>query len=193
MKRLMVILAACMVFSAVVVGAAGLFMNGASGLMADSKQIQNKAVEVVKENVAQAAPAGFSEESARQAAARMVPSTATYVGGHYDDGDYEMKFYDNSARTEYEVSVSVSTNKVRKFSMEVQGVWGSSNVVLSENDARNVVLREYPQATVNFVKLDRDDGVYEYEAKFSLSDGSGEMKINPETGRILEKEIRYWN
>ena len=41
------------------------------------------------------------------------------------------------------------------------------------------------------LKLDREHGLYEYEVKFSASGLRGEMNINPETGVVLDKEVKY--
>lgn len=41
------------------------------------------------------------------------------------------------------------------------------------------------------VELDRGDGLYEYEADFYTPEVRGEMKFNPETGTVIEKEIKY--
>ena len=50
---------------------------------------------------------------------------------------------------------------------------------------------EYPNASFHKVKLDMDDGLYEYELKFTTSELRGEMVLNPETGAVIEKELRY--
>lgn len=36
-----------------------------------------------------------------------------------------------------------------------------------------------------------DDGLYEYELKFTTPELRGEMVLNPETGAVIEKELRY--
>ena len=46
-------------------------------------------------------------------------------------------------------------------------------------------------ATFTKVKLDSDDGLYEYELKFYTPELRGEMKFNPENGALMEKELKY--
>lgn len=75
--------------------------------------------------------------------------------------------------------------------MDAQTVIGSTQVVLSAADVQNLVLKEFPNATFTKVKLDRDDGLYEYELKFYTPELRGEMKFNPENGALIEKELKY--
>ena len=63
--------------------------------------------------------------------------------------------------------------------------------MLSAADAQAVVTGEYPNASFHKVKLDMDDGLYEYELKFVTPELRGEMVLNPETGAVIEKELRY--
>lgn len=51
--------------------------------------------------------------------------------------------------------------------------------------------KEFPNAVFTKVDLDRDKGLYEYELDFYTAEVRGEMKFNPETGAVLEKEIKY--
>ena len=75
--------------------------------------------------------------------------------------------------------------------MEEQTALGSHKIVLSVNDVQNLVRKEFPNAVFTKVELDRGDGLYEYEADFYTPEVRGEMKFNPETGTVIEKEIKY--
>ena len=48
-----------------------------------------------------------------------------------------------------------------------------------------------PDALVDFVVLDQDDGLYEYKLAFHTETYYGVLKLNPETGAILEYEHDY--
>ena len=104
---------------------------------------------------------------------------------------YDVKFYDNKTNTAYEIEVLRNGGKVREFKMEAQTVLGSPKIVLSVNDVQNLVRKEFPNAVFTKVELDRGDGLYEYEADFYTPEVRGEMKFNPETGTVIEKEIKY--
>ncbi len=135
--------------------------------------------------------AGFTMADAQSMAAKLVPTSATHVGTQEDFDEYEFKFFDSTTVTSYEVEVSKFTQAVKEYKMEAEMAMGSRNIVLSAADAQAVVTSEYPNASFHKVKLDMDDGLYEYELKFVTPELRGEMVLNPETGAVLEKELRY--
>ncbi len=135
--------------------------------------------------------AGFTMADAQSMAAKLVPASATHVGTQEDFDEYEFKFFDSTTVTSYEVEVSKFTQAVKEYKMEAEMAMGSRNIVLSAADAQAVVTSEYPNASFHKVKLDMDDGLYEYELKFVTPELRGEMVLNPETGAVLEKELRY--
>lgn len=59
------------------------------------------------------------------------------------------------------------------------------------DQVRELVLQSYPNAHIRSIKLDEDHGYYEYEVKFTTPEFRGEVKINPETGQIFEREHKY--
>ncbi len=137
----------------------------------------------------------ISAEQARSIAAQWVPAGSTHLVTK-DEGlefipHYDVKFYDNKTNTAYEVEVLKNGGKVREFKMEAKTVIGSPKIVLSANDVQNLVRKEFPNAVFTKVDLDRDKGLYEYELDFYTAEVRGEMKFNPETGAVLEKEIKY--
>ena len=84
-----------------------------------------------------------------------------------------------------------STGAIKEYSMDIKPMMGSRKVALSAADAKNVVLKDYPQAAFTKVELDSDDGLYEYEVKFTAPGLRGSYTINPETGVVYEKELKY--
>ena len=125
----------------------------------------------------------INADQARSIAAQWVPAGSTHLvtkdESHKYAAYYEVKFYDNATNTEYEVEVDAQT------------VLGSPRVVLSAADVQDLVRKEFPNATFTKVKLDSDDGLYEYELKFYTPELRGEMKFNPENGALMEKELKY--
>ena len=112
--------------------------------------------------------AAFTSADAQSMAAKLVPASATHVA-----------------------EISKLTQSVKEYKMEARTILGSRNIVLSAADAQAVVTKEYPNASFHKVKLDMDDGLYEYELKFTTPELRGEMVLNPETGAVIEKELRY--
>lgn len=135
--------------------------------------------------------AGFTMADAQSMAAKLVPASATHVGTHEDFDEYEFKYFDNGTATSYEVEISKFSQAVKEYKMEARTVMGSTKATLRASDAQAIVLKEYPNATFHKVKLDMDDGLYEYELKFVTPELRGEMVLNPETGAVIEKELRY--
>ena len=135
--------------------------------------------------------AAFTSADAQSMAAKLVPASAAHVGTQEDFNEYEFKFFDNGTATSYEVEISKLTQSVKEYKMEARTILGSRNIVLSAADAQEVVTKEYPNASFHKVKLDMDDGLYEYELKFTTPELRGEMVLNPETGAVIEKELRY--
>lgn len=137
----------------------------------------------------------ISADQARSIAAQWVPAGSTHLvtkdESHKYAAYYEVKFYDNATNTEYEVEVQKNGGAVKEFSMDAKTVIGSSRVVLSAADVQELVRQEFPNAVFTKVKLDHDDGLYEYELKFSTPELRGEMKFNPENGALMEKELKY--
>ena len=120
--------------------------------------------------------AAFTAADAQSMAAKLVPASATHVGTQEDFNEYEFKFFDNGTATSYEVEISKLTQSVKEYKMEARTILGSRNIVLSAADAQAVVTK---------------DGLYEYELKFTTPELRGEMVLNPETGAVIEKELRY--
>ena len=63
---------------------------------------------------------------------------------------------------------------------------------MSAQDAENIVLKEYPGATIHRVDRDYDDGRRVYEVDFRTdSIWDGELTIDADTGKILERKEKY--
>jgi len=105
----------------------------------------------------------------------------------------EYKSYGQDSEQAYAAIEEVLKNggAVKEFKMDAQTVLGSPRVVLSAADVQDLVRKEFPNATFTKVKLDSDDGLYEYELKFYTPELRGEMKFNPENGALMEKELKY--
>lgn len=137
----------------------------------------------------------ISADQARAIAAKYVPAGSSHIVTvnelHKYHPYYEVKFFDNATSTEYEVEVYQNGGAVKEFSMDAKAAIGSTKVALSQEDVKNIVLKEFPGAAITKLKLDTDDGLYEYEVKFYAAGLRGEITLNPETGAVLDKEVKY--
>ena len=133
--------------------------------------------------------AALSAEGAKDIAAKAVPASAVFLAVETDSDEYEVKFKDENGKTLYSVDVSKAASKVTEVKTKNIFESGSVNVSLSEQDVMNIVKQAYPDATITKVKLDRDNGLYEYEVKFVTPLVWGEVELNPQTGAVLETEL----
>lgn len=131
-------------------------------------------------------------DALQQLAAPYLPEGVEYLSRERDDGLQELKFWSEKEQATYEVKIDADTNEVKKVSMEVRADRGSRNVTLTEDDVRKAVATLFPEATVDSIRLERDDGLQEYEARFTAPGYSGQIKLNPETGAVLEYEVDYF-
>lgn len=137
----------------------------------------------------------INADQAKAIAAKYVPADSTYLVTlnelHKYHPFYEVKFYHNPTNTEYEVKVYQNGGAIKELSMDANALVGSSRVVLAADNIKAMVQKEYPGAVITKLELDRDDSLYEYEVEFRAAGLRGEMTINPETGAVLDKEIKY--
>lgn len=142
---------------------------------------------------ASAFAAEIGAQQAKDIAVKVVPASASYIVTENDieDKNYDVKFYDSAKAIEYEVEVSRLSGKITEWKMDMEREVGSNNVALSEADAKAIVQKEVPDAKIKSVRLELDNGLKEYEVKFENKELRGEMHINPETGKVIEKDFWY--
>lgn len=139
---------------------------------------------------AMAAGKTLTSGAAKTIAAKYAPKNAQYISTERDDGVYEVTFLDKSKNEKHELDISISTKKLVQYSTDKIGKSGSNKVKLSTSQAKAVVLKEIPKATITSVVLDKDDYIKDYDVKFKTSSYTGSMEINPETGLVLEREFK---
>ena len=139
--------------------------------------------------------ASITADEALVIAQKQVPASSTHIVTKVEMSKinpyYEVEFYDTSTSTQYEIDVLQANGAIKEFSMDAKALLGSKNVTLSKNDVEAIVKKEYPEAVFKKIELDIDNGLYEYEVKFTAPGVRGEYTLNPETGVIMEKELKY--
>ena len=119
-----------------------------------------------------------------------------------DDGriEYEIEFYVGS--TEYDYSIDAKTGAILERDIDREEVTPTtkpaattkketqSNSFISVSKAKAIALSHagVSENNVSFkkVKLEKDDGVYEYEVEFYVGNWEYEYSINAKTGKILD-------
>ena len=120
----------------------------------------------------------------------------------YDDGvqEYEVTFY--VGNREYDYDIDASTGTIRSFDSEIEDDYNiasapsatraatsaSSGATITEADAKQIALDHAGVSESETermrVKLDRDDGVQEYEVNFYVGNREYDYDINAATGEI---------
>lgn len=130
-------------------------------------------------------------DAAVAAAKAEVPANSQIINSYVDDGKYNVHFKDANG-DRYEVEVSTLTNKVLEVEIDRMVRTESRNVVITPEQAKEVVLKAYPDAKNVSVFTDRDDHKVEYEVYFSTDKFRGQADVNPETGALGDVELRYY-
>ncbi|MBQ7868601.1 MAG: PepSY domain-containing protein [Clostridia bacterium] len=126
------------------------------------------------------------DETARS----VVPEGAEMTRTEKDDGMNVYHFRTvNGDR--YEVTVDPQATVIQRVEMDAVNDRGGSSVVLTQADAETEVLKLYPEASIHFVTLDKDDGRYSYKVHLSTNESSGWVELNAETGALLESDFFY--
>ncbi|MEY8321344.1 PepSY domain-containing protein [Lachnospiraceae bacterium 46-61] len=133
----------------------------------------------------------LTAEQARNIALSYVPEGSIYFNTKQDYNKFEIKLYNQKDQTFYEIDINKTTQKMTSFESESQNNFGSIKVALTEQNVKDIVLKEIPQAQFITTYLDRDDGLQKYKISFYTSNTTGVYKINPENGMILEREIKF--
>lgn len=117
--------------------------------------------------------------------------TFAYVELEYDNGrwEYEVEFYRNS--TEYDYEIDASTGKILSYDYDAEHYTPGSQTgdLISESKAKSIALDHAgltsSQVTFVRVKLDYDDGRWEYEVEFYRNNTEYDYEIDASTGKIL--------
>ena len=133
--------------------------------------------------------AGFTAAQARELAKKQVPSGCTYLKTELDDGYYEVEYYLESKSEKHEVKISTASQKIVSYKTDRDGK-GSAQVSLSKAQAKKLVTDEISGAEIVDTLLESDDGLKEYKIRFKTDSLYGSYEINPNSGAILEREIK---
>lgn len=141
--------------------------------------------------VTQIFAAALTSEQAKNIALTYVPEGSIAIGTKEEYNQFEIKLYHQKDQTAYEIDINKTTQKVTSFESKSQCHIGGIQVTLTEEQAKNVVLQEIPQAQFVGAYLEWDDGMQEYKISFYTPEIQGKYQINAQNGMIVERDIKF--
>lgn len=140
----------------------------------------------------------ITEEEAKAIAfqnAQVVPEevTAIRVKRDIDDGIpvYDVEFYVQNKEYDYEIQAADGAILSVDYDVEEEFQANpSATGVISEAEAKQIILNRLPEATEQniYIRLDNDDGIQEYEGEVVINNTKYEFEINAQTGEITNWE-----
>lgn len=129
------------------------------------------------------------KEKAIKKATEQVPANSQMLMA-VDKGSYsKVKFYNKDKDETYEVEIDHTTQGVKEFKSEKVSLRGSNTIKLNNEAIKKIVLKEYPNAEILNISLDKGGWLQEYEVTLTNDNMIGELEINPETGVILKRDF----
>ena len=142
--------------------------------------------------VAFAAPAKSHQQTIIDAARAEVPAAAVFYGYKEEDGEAVLNFRDNDNYLEYEVEVVLATAKVKEVEIKGSNIAGSTMMVKTPEDIRQIVLEAYPDARNIVIETEKEGNNVHYEVEFVTARYKVEADMNPVTGAFAKRELEYF-
>lgn len=141
--------------------------------------------------VAFAAPAKSHQQMVIDAARAEVPA-AVFYGYKEEDGEAVLNFRDNDNYLEYEVEVVLATTKVKEVEIKGSNIAGSTMMVKTPEDIRQIVLEAYPDARNIVIKTEKEGNNVHYDVEFVTARYKVDADMNPVTGAFAKRELEYF-
>lgn len=135
--------------------------------------------------------AAVTKESARETASRIVPEDSVFQYTEQCREAFEVVYYSEGEKTYYAVGVSIFTGEVSAVSSVAADDKGSREAVLTEEQVKEIVTSDAGEVAVDELALDTVAGRKKYKVQCTGEDFEASYVINPESGRILEKRVRF--
>lgn len=142
--------------------------------------------------VAFAAPAKSHQQMVIDAARAEVPAAAVFYGYKEEDGEAVLNFRDNDNYLEYEVEVILATTKVKEVEIKGSNIAGSTMMVKTPEDIRNIILEAYPDARNIVIETEKEGNNVHYDVEFITARYKVEADMNPVTGAFAKRELEYF-
>ena len=142
--------------------------------------------------VAFAAPAKSHQQMVIDAARAEVPAAAVFYGYKEEDGEAVLNFRDNDNYLEYEVEVILATTKVKEVEIKGSNIAGSTMMVKTPEDIRQIILEAYPDARNIVIETEKVGNNVHYDVEFITARYKVEADMNPVTGALAKRELEYF-
>lgn len=142
--------------------------------------------------VAFAAPAKSHQQMVIDVARAEVPAAAVFYGYKEEDGEAVLNFRDNDNYLEYEVEVVLATTKVKEVEIKGSNIAGSTMMVKTPEDIRNIILEAYPDARNIVIETEKEGNNVHYDVEFITARYKVEADMNPVTGAFAKRELEYF-
>lgn len=141
------------------------------------------AVTLLALTLAVSGASAVTQTEAETLAMQAVGETAQVHRVEWDDGLYEISLSEGGSR--YQVDVRESDGAVIEIEMATTMATRARSYEITENQAADAVLAVHPDASIDLVLAERDDGSCVYEVYYSMQDEIGSATINAITGEII--------
>ena len=117
---------------------------------------------------------------------------AVFYGYKEEDGEAVLNFRDNDNYLEYEVEVVLATTKVKEVEIKGSNIAGSTMMVKTPEDIRQIVLEAYPDARNIVIKTEKEGNNVHYDVEFVTARYKVDADMNPVTGAFAKRELEYF-
>ena len=130
-------------------------------------------------------------EKAKEIAQEYVPSSAKFITSEEEERYFEVAFYDEANKENFEVEVNKETGEVKKVESQLSDDRGSKEITLTEEEAKKAVENRFAGISGVTAVLTKDNGLFEYEVSFKGDGFYGDADVNAETGAVLDSVVKY--
>lgn len=133
----------------------------------------------------------MNASQAKELAQRYVSDSAKFISSEEEDRYFEVAFYDEDNKEHFEVEVNKETGEVKKVESQLSNDAGSESIVLTEEEAKEVVKNRFEGSSSVTAVLTKDNGLFEYEVNFKGDGFYGDADVNAESGIVLDSVVKY--
>ncbi|RGY98535.1 PepSY domain-containing protein [Clostridium sp. AM58-1XD] len=131
----------------------------------------------------------ITKEEAKAAACEYIAEGSKFQFAEKKGDAFEVVYYNDSLQEYYQVNLDSHNREVLSYKSWLFRHKGSKNVVLSEEEAMQLVTDEYPDADNLAVNLNYKGDLKSYLVSFNADGMQGTFEINPESGQIIGRQM----
>lgn len=122
---------------------------------------------------------------------QYVPSESLLVIYEKNEDETLITYLNEDLMTYYDFRFDIKTADLLEMKAQSSNIIGSTLMVKSESDIKNIVISEYPQAKNLEITTEKTGVNICYKATFTTDKYVCVLKLNPVTGAIGEREFSY--